>query len=154
MPDAAAITGQVIDQVTPGMATRVSQGMGDARGLMYPNPADLSRIRSVASFFVSRMDTEIDAELDELGTAEAAALRGKAAIANARLAYQLFERRLAGQRWHALRASGAQVQRPVPLAIAGAASGRPWGAPASCAPGGERGQAGRTRAVRQMAVAP
>jgi transaldolase len=74
---------------------------------------DLSRIRSVASFFVSRVDTEVDARLDKLGTPEAAALRGKAAVANARLAYELFEQRFATERWLALRAKGAQVQRPL-----------------------------------------
>jgi transaldolase len=74
---------------------------------------DLSQIRSVASFFVSRVDTEVDARLDKLGTSEAKALRGKAAIANARLAYELFEQRCAEQRWLNLRASGAQIQRPL-----------------------------------------
>jgi transaldolase len=74
---------------------------------------EVSQIRSVASFFVSRMDTEVDSRLDKLGTPEAAALRGKAAIANARLAYELFERRFAGERWQALRPSGAQIQRPL-----------------------------------------
>jgi transaldolase len=74
---------------------------------------DLSQIRSVASFFVSRVDTEVDGRLDKLGTPEATALRGKAAIANARLAYELFEQRCAEQRWLNLRASGAQVQRPL-----------------------------------------
>jgi transaldolase len=67
----------------------------------------------VASFFVSRMDTEVDARLDKLGTPEAAALRGKAAIANARLAYELFENKCAEERWQALAASGANVQRPL-----------------------------------------
>ena len=74
---------------------------------------DLSRIRSVASFFVSRVDTEVDARLDKLGTAEATALRGKAAVANARLAYELFEQRFAEERWLALRAQAAPVQRPL-----------------------------------------
>jgi transaldolase len=74
---------------------------------------DLSQIRSVASFFVSRVDTEVDRRLDKLGTPEAAAQRGKAAIANARLAYELFEKRCAEPRWLDLRASGAQVQRPL-----------------------------------------
>jgi transaldolase len=59
------------------------------------------------------MDTEVDSRLDKLGTPEATALRGKAAIANARLAYELFGRRFAGERWQALRASGAQIQRPL-----------------------------------------
>ena len=74
---------------------------------------DLSTIRSVASFFVSRVDTEVDARLDKLGTPEAAALRGKAAVANARLAYELFEQRFATERWAALRARGANTQRPL-----------------------------------------
>jgi transaldolase len=74
---------------------------------------DLSRLGSVASFFVSRVDTEVDARLDRLGTPEAAELRGRAAIANARLAYQRYERMLAGDRWQALRAAGARPQRPL-----------------------------------------
>ncbi|MBV9204463.1 MAG: transaldolase [Actinobacteria bacterium] len=74
---------------------------------------DLSQIRSVASFFVSRMDTEVDGRLDKLGTPEASALRGKTAIANARLAYELFEQRFAEERWLSLRASGACIQRPL-----------------------------------------
>jgi transaldolase len=74
---------------------------------------DLTQIRSVASFFVSRVDTEVDARLDKLGSPEAAALRGKAAVANARLAYELFEQRFAAERWLTLRASGAQRQRPL-----------------------------------------
>src|SRR5206468_2561324 len=77
------------------------------------NGHDLSKIFSVASFFVSRMDTEVDARLDKLGTAEAAALRGKTAIANARLAYELFENKCAEERWRALAAAGANVQRPL-----------------------------------------
>src|SRR6202050_3096958 len=60
---------------------------------------DLTMIRSVASFFVSRVDTEVDARLDQLGTPEAAALKGSAAIANARLAYQAHEQLTAGERW-------------------------------------------------------
>ena len=74
---------------------------------------DLSGIASVASFFVSRVDTEVDKRLDKIGTDEAKALRGKAAIANARLAYELFEKRIATPRWQALRAKGARVQRPL-----------------------------------------
>jgi len=77
------------------------------------NGHDLSKIHSVASFFVSRVDTEIDARLDKIGTQEAAALRGKAAIANARLAYQLFEQKLSGHTWDTLAAAGAKVQRPL-----------------------------------------
>jgi transaldolase len=74
---------------------------------------DLSTIRSVASFFVSRVDTEIDKRLDKIGTDEAKALRGKAAIANARLAYEAFEQTFSGPRWETLQSAGAQVQRPL-----------------------------------------
>jgi transaldolase len=78
-----------------------------ARGL------DLSEIYSVASFFVSRVDTEIDPRLDALGTDEAKALRGRAAVANARLAYQAYEEVVAGDRWEALDRAGANPQRPL-----------------------------------------
>jgi transaldolase len=74
---------------------------------------DLSSIASVASFFVSRVDTEIDALLDKIGTTEAAGLRGQAAIANARLAYQHYERVFSSARWAALNAAGARPQRPL-----------------------------------------
>jgi transaldolase len=74
---------------------------------------DLSGIASVASFFVSRVDSEVDKRLDKLGTEQAKALRGKAAIANARLAYELFQKRTNTPRWEALKAKGAQVQRPL-----------------------------------------
>ncbi|MFI2199333.1 transaldolase [Streptomyces sp. NPDC020192] len=74
---------------------------------------DLSLIRSVASFFVSRVDTEIDKRLDALGTDEAKALRGKAAIANARLAYQAYEEVFSSDRWTALESAGANKQRPL-----------------------------------------
>jgi transaldolase len=74
---------------------------------------DLSTIASVASFFVSRVDTETDARLDKIGTREAAELRGKTAIANARLAYRQFEQMLSGSRWQALAAAGARPQRPL-----------------------------------------
>jgi len=93
--------GEVIDAYMAGLDQAAAAGR------------DLSQIRSVASFFVSRMDTEVDARLDKLGTAEAKALRGKTAIANARLAYELFEQRIATDRWRALQARGAQVQRPL-----------------------------------------
>jgi transaldolase len=74
---------------------------------------DLSSIGSVASFFVSRVDTEIDARLDKIGTTDAAGLRGEAAIANARLAYQHYERVFSSARWAALQAAGARPQRPL-----------------------------------------
>ncbi|MDX3241049.1 MULTISPECIES: transaldolase [unclassified Streptomyces] len=74
---------------------------------------DLSLIHSVASFFVSRVDTEIDKRLDALGTDEAKAARGKAGVANARLAYQAYEEVFAGERWSALEKAGANKQRPL-----------------------------------------
>ncbi|EME97594.1 transaldolase [Streptomyces mobaraensis NBRC 13819 = DSM 40847] len=74
---------------------------------------DLSLIHSVASFFVSRVDTEIDKRLDALGTEEAKALRGKAALANARLAYQAYEEVFSSDRWLALEKAGANKQRPL-----------------------------------------
>ena len=74
---------------------------------------DLSGIASVASFFVSRVDTETDKRLDKIGTPQAAALRGKAAIANARLAYQRYEEMLATDRWKELERAGARPQRPL-----------------------------------------
>jgi transaldolase len=74
---------------------------------------DVSRIHSVASFFVSRVDTEIDKRLDALGTEEAKALRGKAALANARLAFEAFEEFTASDRWQSLATSGANAQRPL-----------------------------------------
>jgi transaldolase len=95
--------GQVIDAFMAGMEQAAQAGH------------DLSSMASVASFFVSRVDTEVDARLDKLSTPEAAALRGKAAIANARLAYELFEQRFGEDsgRWAALRARGVRVQRPL-----------------------------------------
>ena len=74
---------------------------------------DLAMLASVASFFVSRVDTEVDSRLDKIGTPEAAELRGKAALANARLAYELYEEKFALGRWQALAAGGANVQRPL-----------------------------------------
>ncbi|BDZ44490.1 transaldolase [Naasia aerilata] len=71
----------------------------------------LASLSSVASFFVSRVDTEIDARLDRIGTPGALALRGRAAIANARLAYRMHEQLLASPRWAALRDAGALPQR-------------------------------------------
>src|SRR3954447_8909892 len=74
---------------------------------------DLSTIASVASLFVSRVDTEIDQRLDKIGTDGAAALRGAAGIANARLAYRHHEQILATDRWKALEQAGARPQRPL-----------------------------------------
>jgi len=80
----------------------------------------IDRVGSVASFFVSRVDTEVDKRLDALlGTvpsgksSEILALKGKAAVANAKLAYKLFRERFSGPRWEKLRSAGARVQRPL-----------------------------------------
>src|SRR5579864_8437430 len=72
---------------------------------------ELKKVRSVASFFVSRVDTETDKRLEAIGTVEALALRGKLAIANARIAYQHYKRVFSGERWEALEAKGAFPQR-------------------------------------------
>jgi transaldolase len=93
--------GQVIDAFFAGMEQARQAGH------------DLATIASVASFFVSRVDTEVDRRLDKIGTPEAEALRGKAAIANARLAYELYEERFATPRGEALRQAGARPQRPL-----------------------------------------
>lgn len=74
---------------------------------------DLSTIHSVASFFISRVDTEIDARLDKIGSAEALALRGKAGVANARLAYAAYQEVFGSDRFATLAADGARVQRPL-----------------------------------------
>jgi transaldolase len=93
--------GQVMDAFMTGLEQAAANGH------------DLASIASVASFFVSRVDTEVDNRLDKLGTPEARALRGKAAIANARLAYQLYEEQFGTERWAALQAKGAKPQRPL-----------------------------------------
>jgi transaldolase len=93
--------GEVIDAFMAGLEQAKANGH------------DVSGIASVASFFVSRVDTEVDARLDKIGTPEARELRGQAAIANARLAYELFEQRSATDRWAALKAAGAAPQRPL-----------------------------------------
>jgi transaldolase len=92
-----------------GVMDAFLDGMEQARDAGH----DLSAIVSVASFFVSRVDTEVDSRLDKGGTAKAAALRGRAAIANARLAYQRYERVFSSSRWKAQQAAGARPQRPL-----------------------------------------
>jgi transaldolase len=93
--------GEVIDAYMAGLEQAAANGH------------DITKIASVASFFVSRVDTEVDNRLEKIGTPEATALKGKAALANARLAYELYEQRLATPRWEALAAKGAHVQRPL-----------------------------------------
>ena len=93
--------GQVIEAYLSGLETLARRG------------EDLSGVRSVASFFVSRVDSEVDRRLEKLGTSEALALRGRAAVAQAKLAYQLFRDAHAGERWERLAERGARVQRPL-----------------------------------------
>jgi transaldolase len=93
--------GEVIDAFMAGLEQAAANGH------------DISAMASVASFFVSRVDTEVDKRLVKIGTPEALALKGKAAIANARLAYELYEQKLDTDRWRALAAKGAKVQRPL-----------------------------------------
>jgi transaldolase len=92
-----------------GVMAAYLEGLKQAKA----NGHDLAGIHSVASFFVSRMDTEVDKRIDALGTTEATGLRGKAAIANARLAYSAFEETFAGPDWLALAKDGAHPQRPL-----------------------------------------
>jgi transaldolase len=94
--------------------------IGGLEDLLGSGRADLSGVRSVASFFVSRVDTEVDRRLEAIAaqTSEAEARdilarRGTAAVAQARCAYQLFRDRFSGARWEALRSRGAHVQRPL-----------------------------------------
>jgi transaldolase len=92
---------EVIDAYLAGLETLARRG------------GDLAAVHSVASFFVSRVDTEVDRRLEAIGSAEALALRGQAAVAQARLAYRLFRERFAGERWQRLAALGARPQRPL-----------------------------------------
>ncbi|MGO4300279.1 transaldolase [Leifsonia sp. RAF41] len=92
---------QVIDAYLTGLERAQKAGI------------DLSGIQSVASFFVSRVDTEVDKQLSALGTDEAEALKSKAGIANARLAYQVYEQEFATDRAKRLVAAGANEQRPL-----------------------------------------
>ncbi|GAA4067492.1 MULTISPECIES: transaldolase [Actinomadura] len=93
--------GQVIDAFFEGLEKARANGL------------DLSKIASVASFFVSRVDTEIDKRLDKIDSEEAAKLRSKAGVANARLAYALYEEKFGSDRWQALKDAGARPQRPL-----------------------------------------
>jgi transaldolase len=92
---------EVIDAYLSGLETFAQRG------------GDLASVHSVASFFVSRVDTEVDRRLDATGTGDALALRGQAAVAQAKLAYRLFRHRFAGERWERLAAQGAHLQRPL-----------------------------------------
>ncbi len=92
---------EVIEAYLAGLETLVEGG------------GDPSSVHSVASFFVSRVDTEVDARLATIGTEEAGELMGRAAVAQAKLAYQLFTERFSGPRWDRLAALGANGQRPL-----------------------------------------
>lgn len=92
--------GEVIEAYQAGLEAFVEAG-GNPR-----------TVHSVASFFVSRVDTEVDRRLEKLGK-EQADLAGKAGVAQAKLAYQLFNQRFSGGRWEALNARGAHRQRPL-----------------------------------------
>jgi transaldolase len=92
---------EVIEAYLSGLETLAQRG------------GDLASVHSVASFFVSRVDTEVDRRLDVIGTGDALGLRGRAAVAQAKLAYRLFRDQFSGSRWEALAARGAQVQRPL-----------------------------------------
>ena len=89
---------EVIDAYFEGIEKALANGM------------DVSKIHSVASFFVSRVDTEVDARLEALDRPE---LKSQAALANARLAYDLFVKRFSSERWQQLAAKGARLQRPL-----------------------------------------
>lgn len=92
---------KVMDAYINGLEDRLASGQ------------TINEIASVASFFISRVDSEVDARLESLGTSEALSLRGKAAIAQAVLAYETFQTTFSGPRWNALLAKGAKVQRPL-----------------------------------------
>jgi transaldolase len=77
------------------------------------NPGKVQDVASVASFFISRVDSEVDKRLDAIGTQDALDLRGKAAIAQAKIAYEMFEQTFSGEAWRLLAKLGAQVQRPL-----------------------------------------
>ncbi|HEX6195327.1 MAG TPA: transaldolase [Jiangellaceae bacterium] len=92
---------EVMDAYQTGLERRLDAGR------------PLSGVESVASFFVSRVDTEVDKRLESIGTDDALALRGKAAVANARLAYEAFEEVVGSDRWQRLEEAGASRQRPL-----------------------------------------
>lgn len=92
---------EVIDAYFKGLELALEAGL------------DIGKIHSVASFFVSRVDTEVDKRLSAIGSSQAESLKSKAALANARLAYELFEKRFSSTRWQQLASKGARLQRPL-----------------------------------------
>ncbi|HVB44118.1 MAG TPA: transaldolase [Streptosporangiaceae bacterium] len=93
--------GEVIEAYLSGLESLAAAG------------GDLTAVHSVASFFVSRVDTEVDRRLEQAGTDDARLLLGQAAVTQAKLAYQMFLERFSGERWDAMAAAGAHVQRPL-----------------------------------------
>ena len=92
---------------------KVIEAFQSGIALAQKNGHDLSKIHSVASFFVSRVDSEIDKRLDAIGSPQAMSLKSKAALANARLAYEVFETRFRAESWQELEKAGANRQRPL-----------------------------------------
>lgn len=92
---------EVMEAYVSGLEDRLQRG------------EDISRVQSVASFFISRVDNVIDAQLDALGTPEALQLKGVAAVAQAKIAYEVFTKVFSGPRWENLASAGAHVQRPL-----------------------------------------
>jgi transaldolase len=92
----------VVEAYLSGLEDRLASGV-----------SDLSNVAGVASFFVSRVDSSIDAQLAANGTSEALEFRGKAAVAQAQVVYQHFTSAFSGERWDRLRQAGAQLQRPL-----------------------------------------
>lgn len=121
IPATAACIPSIRDTIANGISVNVTLIFSIARyeavidayldGLEASGLSNLSRVTSVASFFVSRVDTLIDKLLEKIGTPEALDLRGKAAVAQAALAYQLYQKKFSGPRWEALVKKGAKKQR-------------------------------------------
>lgn len=121
IPATAACVPSIKDVISLGISVNVTlifslsryEAVIDAYldGLEASGLSDLSRVTSVASFFVSRVDTLVDKKLETIGTPEALDLRGKAAVAQAALAYQLYQKKFSGPRWEALVKKGAKKQR-------------------------------------------
>ncbi|KAL0784363.1 hypothetical protein Bca101_000608 [Brassica carinata] len=121
IPATAPCIPSIRDVIASGISVNVTLIFSIARyeavidayldGLEASGLDDLSRVTSVASFFVSRVDTLMDKMLEKIGTPEALDLRGKAAVAQAALAYQLYQKKFSGPRWEALVKKGAKKQR-------------------------------------------
>lgn len=116
-----AITGALADGISVNVTLvfsverhrKVMAAFFDGLEQASANGYDLATIASVASFFVSRVDTEVDKRLEAIGTEEALALRGQAAVANARLAYAAYQQEFSTERWAQLKEAGARPQRPL-----------------------------------------